>query len=149
MDDSEINLLLDRLDGSGSDREMEAASKLRVGVPDLPKYLLQRYRISRKWRPRGSCVYRAMRYAKESKDAFVLGLEALFDRSRIVRHSACMLLAYSLNPDALDALSQLAETSQDTSTVEDAKAAIDAIKNRNHNYFVDREHSGKITLNIC
>ena len=26
----------------------------------------------------------------------------------------------------------------------DAKAAIDAIKHRNHHYFVDRKHSGRI-----
>jgi hypothetical protein len=32
----------------------------------------------------------------------------------------------------------------DRRTVEDARAAIDAIKSENHNFFKDRDHSGKI-----
>jgi hypothetical protein len=32
----------------------------------------------------------------------------------------------------------------DAKTVEDAKAAIDAIQNGNHHNFVDRGHSGRI-----
>jgi hypothetical protein len=31
----------------------------------------------------------------------------------------------------------------DADTVADAKAAIDAIRSRNHHYFVDRSHSGR------
>ena len=33
---------------------------------------------------------------------------------------------------------------KDGRTVEDALAAIDAIESRNHHYFVDRDHSGRV-----
>ena len=58
-----------------------------------------------------------------------------------------MLLAYSLNDDALPTLKALF-AHKDTKTAEYAKAAVDAIVHRNHNYFVDRDHSGKVTLSI-
>jgi hypothetical protein len=59
-----------------------------------------------------------------------------------------MLLAYSQRPDVVPALEdQLAWAEEETRA--DILAAIDAIRCQNHNYFVDREHSGQITLNIA
>jgi hypothetical protein len=53
------------------------------------------------------------------------------------------LPAYSLRADALPILLSLLKHA-DRRTVEDARAAIDAIKSKNHNFFKDRDHSGKI-----
>lgn len=36
----------------------------------------------------------------------------------------------------------------DPESSEDAKAAIDAIKLKDHNYFADRDHSGMVKLNV-
>jgi hypothetical protein len=60
-----------------------------------------------------------------------------------VRYRGCCILAYSLRRDAVPALQQLLSHS-DTKTADDAMAAIDAIKHRNHHYFVDRDHSGRM-----
>jgi hypothetical protein len=65
------------------------------------------------------------------------------DRSYAVRHYGCALLAYSLRTEALPTLSILLKHS-DQRTVADARAAMDAIKRKNHYLFMDRDHSGKI-----
>lgn len=89
----------------------------------------------------------AIHDARENEDAVQLGIAALNDRSRVVRHRACSLLAYSLRDDALPYLRQLL-MHHDPSTKEDARAAIDAIEHRNHNWFVDREHTGRLTWTV-
>jgi hypothetical protein len=56
-----------------------------------------------------------------------------------------MLLACAQDRRALPALRAQAEH-KDEQTRQDVFAAIDAIESSNHNYFVDRDHSGMITL---
>lgn len=140
--------LLDQLNGSGSDNEFRAIEELRTLGEELPKFLLVKYRDSKKWQTRSSCVYHAIRYSRDVYDAFELGVEALADRSKVVRYRACMLLAYSLRDEALPHLRKLADNSKDIASAQDALAAIDAISHKNHNYFVDRDHSGKMTLTV-
>lgn len=83
------------------------------------------------------------RFSRESEVAFGMGVLATQDRAYDVRHYGCALLAYSLRTDALPSLSLLLKH-PDHRTVEDARAAIDAIKTRNHNFFKDRDHSGMV-----
>jgi hypothetical protein len=137
-------VLLDRLDGSGSDAEWAAVLALRE-LDNLPQLLLAKYSSSRRWSQRASCVYHAARYARENRSAFDLGIAALRDRSEAVRYRATMLLAYAQNAEALAPLKQLAKSG---ASVEDAMAAIDAIESRNHHFFVDRTHSGMMVLNL-
>jgi hypothetical protein len=89
-----------------------------------------------------------MRYARESDDAVALGRDALHDRSKVVRYRACMLLAYSLRRDALPELREVLQSLEGKAGHEDVEAAIDAITRQNHHYFIDRVHSGKVTLTI-
>ena len=85
----------------------------------------------------------SLRFARTSDIAFELGITALHDRSFVVRYRACGLLAFSQRRDALPALRPLLKH-RDPRTAADATAAIDAIKRRNHHYFIDREHTGQI-----
>jgi hypothetical protein len=55
---------------------------------------------------------------------------------------ACAILAYSLCEEAIPELEALLRH-RSRETRADAAAAIDAIKHQDHNYFVDRDHSGK------
>jgi hypothetical protein len=145
--EAKVESLLNELDGSGSDAEWVAAQQLRDMLNgDLPKYLIEKYKTQRSWRPRSSYVYHSVRYARESDSAVELGKQALTDKSGVVRYRACMLLAYSLRQDVLSFLKQV-ETN-DPKTREDIRAAIDAITSQNHHFFVDRDHSGQVTLNI-
>jgi hypothetical protein len=137
-------LLLDRLDGSGSDAAWAAIAELRHRT-DLPELLLGKYRQSRRWSERAACVYCALPYARESSVALELGLLALDDKSKQVRYRATMLLAYAQRREALGPLRKLLGQGR---SAEDASAAIDAIESKNHHYFVDREHSGMMTMNI-
>jgi len=116
-----------------------------LGEQVLP-YFLEAYPKAKRWQQRASFLYRAISYARTSEIAVKLGLLGLFDRSKEVRYRACMLLACSLRKDCLPSLHQALETATGE-TISDIEAAIDAIESTNHNYFVDREHSGMIKLN--
>ena len=143
-----IEQLLDRLDGTGSDDEWSAALELRTRLgKDLPDLLLSRYRHAKKWATRSSCVYHAIRYANDSDAAVELALLAINDRAKVVRYRACMLVACSQRKDLLPRLRRLL-TDVENDTKADLLAAIDAIESQNHNYFVDRDHSGMTTLTI-
>lgn len=144
----DVERLLDRLDGSGSDLEWKAVLELRSRLGgSLPDRLLPRYLLAKRWPVRSSCVYHAVRYAKTSNAAVDLALLAVKDKSKVVRYEACMLLACSQRKDILPRLRDLlATTNEDTKA--DLLAAIDAIESQNQNFFVDPEHSGMITLNV-
>ena len=131
--------------GRGTDSEYNAVNALKNLGLEFPKLLLAKYRNSKKWGERLSCVYHAAKFALASDDAYELGIEALKDKSKKVRYQACLLLAIAQRPEALGPLETLLS---DDKSSEDAKAAIDAIKFKNHNYFADRDHSGMVTLNV-
>jgi hypothetical protein len=140
--------LLARLDGSGSDQEWQAIDRLHseLGVK-LPTLLLSMFDRAKRWQVRSSCVYHATKYARQSEAARVLALKGAKDRSAVVRYRGCVALAYSLDESLLPELRELAADVQNPSRT-DILAVIDAIEHRNHNYFVDRKHTGDITLNI-
>ena len=141
----DIEEKLELLDGRGSDAEHNAVKALSELGLEFPKLLIAKYRNSKKWRERMSCVYHASKYALTSDDAYELAIEALEDKSKKVRYQACLLLAVAQNAAALAPLESLLSNSE---SYEDAKAAIDAIKFKNHNYFADRDHSGMVKLNV-
>ncbi len=145
--DKKLLPILKRLDDSSSEVNWGAIRELKGLGVDLPQVLFEYYKESRSWRARVSCVFFAIHDARDNEDAVQLGIAALNDRSRVVRHRACSLLAYSLRGDALPYLRQLL-MHHDPSTKEDARAAIDAIEHRNHNWFVDREHTGRLTWTV-
>lgn len=143
MEPTEIRKYVSRLETTKSLEEETAWIKLRsLGIAIVP-YLADAYPIMKKWQGRVSLVFHSMRYAKESEEAYQLGIRALNDRAKLVRYRACGLLAYSQREEAIPHLKKLLRHG-DSETVADAKAAIDAIKRRNHHYFIDRNHSGKI-----
>jgi hypothetical protein len=145
LNQTDIEQHLRKLDGRGSDSEFHAV-KLLANLGDVfPKLLLEKYRSATKLGDRASCVYHATKYANSNEAAFTLGTEALRDRSKVVRYRACLLLAVAQRPEAICSLERLLS---DPISGSDAKAAIDAIRNRNQHYFVDRDHSGKMFLKI-
>lgn len=149
MSYEEFKPLLDRL-GGPIDDEWEAWHDLKrqAGVA-APQLLRQHYRNSRKWQVRVSCLYHAIAYARHFPEAVELGREALSDRSKVVRYRACMLLAVSLDKASLPALRNAeSESDQDEETIGNIRAALNAIENQNQHLFVDRENSGKMTLNV-
>ncbi len=141
----DIEEKLELLDGRGSDAEYNAVRSLSDLGLEFPKLLLAKYRNSKKWGERLSCVYHASKYALASDDAFELAIEALGDKSKKVRYQACLLLAIAQKAAGLKPLEALLS---DHESFDAAKAAIDAIKHKNHNYFADRDHSGMVTLNV-
>jgi len=136
----ELVLQLDTTSFTQIDAAWEELGEL--GEAAVP-ILAQAYRGMRRWQGRAALVYYSIPFARTSRAAFELGLAAVSDRATLVRYRACMLLAYSLSAEALPALEQLL-CHTDPKTVEDARAAIDAIQHRNHHYFVDRDHTGRM-----
>ena len=145
MKNIDIDDKLKNLDGRGSESEYDSVTELSSLGLEFPKLLLVKYKHSQKWGERMSCVYHASKYATTSQDAYDLAVLALKDKSRKVRYEACLLLALAQKPTALKPLEELVN---DEHSSEDAMAAIDAIKHRNHNYFADRNHSGMVKLNV-
>jgi HEAT repeat protein len=141
----DIDEKLALLDGRGADAEYDAVKALSVLGLEFPKLLLAKYRNSKKWGERLSCVYHASKYARASEDAYELAIEALADKSKRVRYQACLLLSVAQKFSSLEPLAALLN---DPESSEDAKAAIDAIKLKDHNYFADRDHSGMVKLNV-
>jgi hypothetical protein len=107
---------------------------------------LQEHPSARSWKQRASFVYHSIPYARRSHAAVELARLALSDRSRHVRYRACMLLACAQDRTTVDLLRAHALSEQDAETRRHIEAAIDAIESGNHNFFVDRGHSGMITL---
>jgi integrase len=144
MDEAEIRRRVAALDTADPAEARRAWEELRaLGVAVVP-HLAEFFPRARKWQGRAALVFHAIRHARDSDHAFRLGLMALRDKSHMVRFRGCGLLAYALRKDALPALQELLGHS-DRRTVEDATAAIDAIRSRNHNFFVDRGHTGRLT----
>ena len=110
---------------------------------DLVALLSEAFPKVRKAEGRESILRYVGRFSRESEVAFGMGVTAVQDRAWGVRHYGCAILAYSLRYDALPVLSPLLKHA-DRRTVEDARAAIDAIKNKNHHFFVDRDHCGRV-----
>ena len=142
MDESRIRELVRRLDSSNASDEAEAWAELKPLGEAVVPYLAEAFSGARRWQQRVSLVFHAIRFARTGDAAFQLALTALGDRSYMVRYRACGLLAYSLRRDALPALEPLLSHA-DERTAEDARAAVDAVKQRNHHFFVDRTHSGR------
>ena len=94
---------------------------------------------------RRAVVYTAMKFGRTSGAAVQLGIDALDDRSNKVRHFACMLLAWSRKRHALPALEARVRKGDPDG---DATAAIEAIRERNSDLFVDRRRTGRIHLHI-
>lgn len=142
METTELEILVGHLDTKNTSAAEAAWEQLRhLGEAVVP-FLLAFYPRARTWQGRTALVFHAIRHARTSKAAFELGERALTDRSYMVRYRACSLLAYSLRRDALPLLRPLTAHA-DHRTREDATAAIDAIKQSNHHYFVDRDHSDR------
>jgi hypothetical protein len=107
----------------------EGIEKLEALGVDIPSLMMKRYKFSRRWADRTSCVYHCIKYAMTNEDAYQVGIIALRDKSKTVRHQACMLLSAAQKKDAIEHLEELLsdETSRD-----DAVAAIGVLLNLNH-----------------
>ena len=96
--------------------------------------------IRRAW-GRARILLSLIPYARVSPNAVGLAMRALTDRSYTVRHEACAVLAYSLDPAAIPALQAAAVASSERSSA-DMQAAVQAIIDRNHHLYVDRAGDG-------
>jgi hypothetical protein len=143
MNKQEIISLVKRLDTASSLEQETAWAKLRPLQEQVVPYLLEAYPTTRRWQGRVALVFHSIRFARTSEAAFQLGLIACEDKAAPVRYRACGLLAYSLRVEAIPHLEALLKR-REKKTVADAAAAIDAIEKRNHHYFVDRNHTGRI-----
>lgn len=140
MNDSQIRETVAMFDSTNTSVHEAAWGLLRPLGEAVVPFLAECFPRTKKAQGRVALVFHAIRFARKSQPAFELGVLALNDKATLVRYRACALCAYSLRDDAIPHLKLLLKHS-DMNTAADAKAAIDAIKSRNHHYFVDRTHS--------
>ena len=144
---AEIREAVNKLDTASSlDAEHAWAVPRPLGAEVVP-YFLGAYPEFRKGQGRVNLVYHAIRFARISDSAVQLGIAALHDGAGLVRSRACGLLAFSLRPDVIPHLEPLT-SHPDPKTAADAIAAIDAIRQNNHHYFMDRDHTGRILWEV-
>ena len=140
--------LLQQLDGKGSEKERAAIRKLRASLgTSFPDQMLGHYRISRIKSIRASCLLYCFPNARTSNAAKELAMLALRDKSKAVRYRACQLLAYSQDRNLLGGIEQV-RNSIDAESRPDLDAVLDAISNQNQHFFKDREHSGRIFMEL-
>jgi hypothetical protein len=143
VDEATIRELVRQLNTAQVALEAQAWEQLRTLDEAVVPFLEEAYPTTSKWQARLSLVFHAIPFARTSEPAFRLGVAALGDRSFMIRYRACGLLAYSGRREALPALEALLDH-PDLRTVEDARAAIAAIEERNHHLFVDRQRTGQV-----
>jgi len=149
MHDEEITRALDAIDGSGSETERAALERLKKEHGEiLIQIFLDHFKQTKKWARRAAFLYYSTPYSKHNAYAVRLGEQGLKDKSKIVRYRACKLLAWSLSKKSLNKLQEALDNERDHQTFSHIKAAIDAIASQNSDYFVDRNHSGIITMNV-
>ncbi|HYC79796.1 MAG TPA: HEAT repeat domain-containing protein [Candidatus Binatia bacterium] len=144
MNPEQIKNLLKQFDTTNDQKREEIWSKLRTLGEDVIPYFLDVLTQTTKWQARSDIVFHSIKYAQNNPEAFKIGLIAINDKSLRVKYRACQLLAYSQNPDALKTLRPFVASAENNKIKADIKAAIDAIESKNHNYFFDRNHSGKV-----
>lgn len=146
MPEKEIASLVEKL---GGPEEHSAVKRIRELSGGFSNVALRVYREASRYQVRAACVFYSMsEAAANNEDAFTLGIEAIKDRSKIVRSRACQLLSFALKQEAIPYLRSALADPQLKASTEDFDAAIDAIVHQNHHYFVDREHSGMVKMSI-
>jgi hypothetical protein len=139
----DIPALIAALD-SIRDSDMEDAREKLVPLgPAILPHAAAGYARLRTWRGRLALVYATMKFARRFDEAVELAVIALEDRSVRVRSIACAVLAFSLRRSALQALTRVT-TDPDPIVAAAAAAAIDAIRNQDHDRFRDRDHTGRV-----
>ena len=129
MDNEGVHEHLAYLDGRSSEDMHEAIATLEALGVDIPGLMIKKYKISRRWADRASCVYHCIKYARTHEDAYQVGITALQDKSRAVRHKACLLLSAAQKKEAIEHLEQLLS---DKTSRNDAVAAIDVLSKLKH-----------------
>ena len=136
MTDEKIFELIAKLDTSSFTEQEKYWVEIKKLNIDIPKYFLKSYPNFKKWQGRVHLVFSCIKYARESEDAFQLGINALSDKATLVRYRGASILAYSLRKDAIPYLEKNLQHS-DEPTQKDAKRAIKAIRNKNHHIFME------------
>ncbi len=105
--------------------------------PSIIPFCIARFSRTSRAPIRSDLLRFLIRYAKTSDEVCDFGIRALNDRSKVVRESACALLAYSGKRRALEPLRDLSLKSKQGKD-DPALRAIDAIEHSDHNRFYPR-----------
>jgi hypothetical protein len=108
---------------------------------NLIPVLAEAYTKFRRAEVRSVLLFWLLRYARRYDAVVQLARSSLYDRAYLVREYACSILAYSLRDDVVADLETLL-SHRDPRTRENAVAAVDAIRSKNHHFYVDRNHTG-------
>jgi len=149
LDALNVDDLLNILDGSGSIIERGALKCLIARGESVPQYLYKSFHLSKKAKVRAQCIFYSFSYAQMGDQyAVSLGIAGLVDRAKTVRYNACKLLAYAKDKSTLNHLEKAKSNEKDSIILSDIVASMDAIREGNHNWFVDRNRSGLITMEV-
>ena len=93
---------LKQITGKGTDTDFEVARELRqLFGTEFPTVMRVLYQTSSKLGARAAAIYFSFSFASTSRAAREMALEALADKSGIVRYRACQLLAFGQDKSLL------------------------------------------------
>lgn len=119
----------------------------KYGLDNLVDLYTQAFYKIRNFPARREIAYWAGRYVKNNEKVYDMAIFGLNDKSYMVRYHCCGIIAFSQRSDALPHLNKIKDH-KNSQTREDIAATIDSIQNKNHNYFLDRNHTGKLHFDL-
>lgn len=114
---------------------------LKYGIQSLVPLLITACSSVKSFKGRKTILFYLLPHVRSYPALLDLALLAINDRSQLVREEALGIVAYSLEDRALPLL-QSHLSHPDPITQASVLASIDAIKNKNHHLFLDRDHTG-------
>jgi len=115
----------------------------RYGLVPLLPLLIMACKSVKSWKGRKTLLFYLLPHVREYPALLDLTLSLINDRAGMVREEALGIVAYSLEDRALPELRKHLNH-PDPETRASVLAAIDAIENKNHHLFLDRDHAGNV-----
>lgn len=94
------------------------------------------------------CVYFSQRYTRIFESSSKIAEKGVHDRSKFVRYRSFRCLALNPSNDSLISLEKLDMNALSEDDVANARAAINAIRKKNHHLFLDRDESGRVFIRV-
>ena len=148
VETSIIDEILDMVSKKKAGKNRDLRLQLQRKIVDPPFFYLHIFRHIRTYWSRVTCVNWAQSYSQVYDSALRLGLRGVEDRSRVVRYRSLRLLAISQSNVALEFLETLDRSVLSKDDLGDIDAAINAIRKKNRNLFIDREEVGGLSITL-
>lgn len=145
----EAKAVLAKMTSLTLEKKLESNQKIMNLLNEkYPEFVLEMFNDIRHAPVRDLFICSMLHFVRHSEVAVNVAVIGLKDKSMTVRYNAAAALAYSLDPSVIPILEAATKKEPKNENRMTYEAAIDAIEHQNHNFFVDRDHSGMVTWEV-